>query len=356
MEKKEKKYKISEIIKEDLNFLEYPLWQIESQEMKCKKGPKKIIIEKSYGTYILDTIDGFPNHFDKTVLDWILHQAHKKDYRSREIITTRYEIARTLFSGKKKLKQYHYDRVMFALKKWHYIHVNFNGVFYQNGHHITKNFNIINSFMLNHDTSVLSIKIDDGFLQQQRDSSYFVYFDVATFRQIKRPISARLYEVLGKMFLDNKSWAIGLDKLAEKLTIFKRKNAKTYYPSDALPLIKRAVISYNEFAENKIDFLYKKEGNVCIFQKKPDTKKTSAFTPRAAQKTFTSAMKLRDSKQKKETNLAQQMDGCMEQFKALSADEQKKIRDEIKQPFYKILPNEKVRIFTYMNFNKQGSL
>ena len=59
---------------------------------------------------------------------------------------------------------------------------------------------------------------------------------------------------------------------------------------------------------------------------------------------------------KKETDLAQQMDDCMEQFKALSADEQKKIRDEIKQPFYKILPSEKVRIFTYMNFNKQRSL
>ncbi len=46
------------------------------------------------------------------------------------------------------------------------------------------------------------------------------------------------------------------------------------------------------------------------------------------------------------------MDECMEQFKMLSTDEQKKIRDEIKQQFYKFMPNEKTRIFTYMNSNK----
>lgn len=347
-----KKFK-TEIIKEDLNFLEYPLWHIENQGMKSKGGSKKIIIKKSYGTYILESIDGLPNHFDKMVLDWILYQAHKKEYKSREIITTRYEIARTLFHGVTKLRQYHYNRVLDTLKLWVGLRVNFNGVFYQNGSHITKNFNIINSFMINHDTGVLSIKIDDGFLQQQRDSSYFIYFDIARFRNIKRPIAARLYELLSKIFIGHKDWAVGLDKLAEKLTIFKRKNAKKYYPSDVIPLINRAVEGYNEFAETKVNFLYKKEENICIFQKKTEIKKSKISKFHVTQETFIPRTKVCDQTQQQSPDLAQLIDECMKQFKALSADEQNKIRNEIKQPLYTCMPNEKTRIFTYMNIKKQ---
>ena len=43
----------------------------------------------------------------------------------------------------------------------------------------------------------------------------------------------------------------------------------------------------------------------------------------------------------------------METFNALPADEQKKIRVQIKkQPFYKLMPDEEARIFTYMTMTK----
>ena len=78
---------------------------------------------------------------------------------------------------------------------------------------------------------------------------------------LKRPVSARLYEILIKTFKDRGEWQIGIIKLPEKLTLSER------YPSQILKKLNPAVNEINDNTELKINFNYNKKTHICTFTK-----------------------------------------------------------------------------------------
>ena len=80
-------------------------------------------------------------------------------------------------------------------------------------------------------------------------------------KKLKRPVSARLYEILVKTFKDREEWQIGIIKLPEKLTLSER------YPSQILKKVNPAVNEINDNTELKINFNYNKKTQICTFTK-----------------------------------------------------------------------------------------
>lgn len=269
-------------VKSDQNFLEYFVWGVENshEEILIDGGQKleQIILKTEHGYYRLKAANGIPSRLDKAILDHLLFMVlSNKNKEAREVVTTRYAVARAIFSDKKNLGAKELDRVMDALRRWVGLISEFNGSFYENGEYTTRIFNIIYNVNLAHKTGRLSIKFNEDFLHQHRESKYFRFFNVSTAKKIKQPLAARLYELLPQHFFKKSQWPIGLDKLAEKLTISKRKNTSGYYPSDVVPLIKRALEEYNKFAEVKLTFEFEKsKNNLCIFKKSPAIKSLPA--------------------------------------------------------------------------------
>ena len=339
---------MDETLKQDINFLEFPLWT--TDEHATSKN-NRLIIEREGGIYCITSPEGMPNHLDKILLHILLFELLRDANNTDCIIkTTRHELAKKLFPNNRSLGSKEYERVMSSLLRWKAIYIKFEGMFYANDEYTTRVFSIIDKFTLYRKTKLLEIKFSEDFIKQQRESSYFKYINITTFSSLKRPLSARLYEILAKTFVNNSSWSISLDKFAAKLTISKRKNATTYYSSDVLPRLIKSIAEYNEQAEHMVDFSYDKASNVCSFRRVKKEKKT--ITGKQKTESFKPARKsveLDENKSDTAIPLDKQKAAFMNEFRALSPDKQDIIKNAIKQEkFLNRILDEEMRIFTYM--------
>lgn len=246
------------LIKEDINFLEYPNWTVSN-----KAKIYSMIIHKENGFYEMKSSEGLPSRFDKVVLYYLLHVIFA-DYPSslkKEIITTRYEIAKNVLFQEKNFSKEKYDRIMLALKKWKAIYIRFEGVFYLHDHYSIKYFSIIDYVSLNKETNKLTIRFNECYLDQLTTCSYR-NIDFHEYKKLMRPVSARLYEILIKNLSNQQLWCSNIDMLGEQLTLEKRA-----YPSQILLALKPAVIDINTLTALSFEFDYDKDRSLCIFKK-----------------------------------------------------------------------------------------
>jgi hypothetical protein len=250
-----------EIIKEDINFLEYPNWVLDSRTKL-----KRLFIDKSNGIYEVISPEGMPTHFDKIVIYCVQYLLlSKTSLASRELITSRYEIARNIFKGK-ITGAYKFERIVKSLKKWKALYINFKGIFYEGDNYTERVFSVIDDIIHNPATKVLTIRFNEQYLLHLKETKFYRYIDFADYKRLTKAISARLYELLIKSFKQRDSWPINICNLAEKLTLEKRAKAKEYYPSDVLIKLKPAIAEINDKTELKISLDYKKDNNLCIFR------------------------------------------------------------------------------------------
>lgn len=251
------------IVKQDLNYLEYPNWVLDSRTKL-----QRLVVTKDYGTYELISPNGLPTHFDKLVLYCVLHKLwHATAFKELSFTTTRYEIATEILEGK-ATAPYQFERVLKALKKWQMVSISFEGVFYEGDAYTIRYLHIIEDVILNTKTKKLYIKFNEQYIHQLRESKFYKLIDFNEYKRLHRSISARLYEILVKTFKDRHKWHIDIQNLAEKLTIDKRSQAPRYYPSDVLTKLAPALIEINKKTELKINFSYDKVNSICIFSKK----------------------------------------------------------------------------------------
>ena len=262
------------VLKDDINFLEYPNWLISK-----RNSPKTYTIEKDNGEYVISTaenIDRLPDRLDKIILYYLMSLLMKNDFEDRIVDVSRYQIA------KEALGSFRYDRIMLGLRRWHKVSIDFNGTFYDGDGYSTRSFHIIDDIILKNNN--LKIFFNVQFLEQIRASQYFKLINFNEYKRLKKPTSARLYEILVKTFKDRGVWHINIIKLAEKLTIEKRKNIDTYYPSDVIVKLTPAVNEINKKTDLKIKFNYNKETQICTFTKvkqvrlmEPEDKSTTSL-------------------------------------------------------------------------------
>jgi hypothetical protein len=266
-------------LKDDICFLEYPTWLVSE-----KNTFKTFTIEKENGKYTIsttDNVDRLPDRNDKIVLYYLLHELFSNmKLSSSKIITTRYKIAKNIIDNKKNICKASYERIMLSLERWTGIFIKFEGVFYNGGGYTNRYFHIIDNVFLNKKTKELSIKFNEEYIKQLRETNYFKLIDFDEYKRLRRPVSARLYEILIKTFKDRDTWQIGIIKLAEKLTLEKREGKENYYPSDVIIKLIPAVNEINKRTGLKIHLHYNKETHVCTF-----TKVKQSDSPRSQDKT-----------------------------------------------------------------------
>lgn len=246
------------LVKQDINFLEFPNWVLNE-----KNRSEELIIEKDHGTYKLTTqADSLPTKTDKVVLYYLLLKVFEsKKTDNREVITSRYKIAKDVFCLKGKPGKTSYDRLWLSLKRWHKISVEFQGVFYESEEYTQRLFHIIDDVIFDKKTKQIKLRFNQEYLDQLKESNFCKYINYDEYKRLRKPISARFYEIIVKTFKERSVWKIEILKLKEKLTLSEK------YPSDLLKKIKPSIKEINEKTELKIKFDYNQESGVCTFTK-----------------------------------------------------------------------------------------
>ena len=250
-------------IKDDINFLEYPNWIITE-----RNAPKTFVIEKEQGVYIIsttDNVDRLPDRTDKIILYYMLKDIVQT--QNSRLVTTRYNILKNTFGNTSK--QY-YERIIVSLNRWLGITVLFDGNFFENDLYKKRGFHILDGYELVEKTGELIIDFNRQYLEQLRNTNYFKLINYDEYKRLKKPIAVRLFEILNKTFKDRDIWKIHIIKLAEKLTLEKRKNCKTYYPSDVLIRVNPAVTEIRKNTNLNVELDYNKQTHICTFIKIQD--------------------------------------------------------------------------------------
>ena len=322
------------MLKDDINFLEYPNWVID------RRGKTTVWkIEKPHGKYEIVSPFGLPQHFDKAVIYFLLYRLYReKKLKACALTSSRYEIAKNIFGGT-HFGKHTYDRIMKSLKRWKALSINFDGVFFEGDGHTIRFFSVVDEVVLHKETGELKIRFNEAYVNQLRDSKFYKYIDFEQYKKLHKSSAARLYEILVKSFKEQNEWAIGLQALAEKMTFEKREGAKVYYSSDVFRHLKPGINEINKKTDMLVDFQYNKESGICIFKKLAKPKST--FTAAVKEKT--------PDKKAPKVNTAKQMAACAAYFKTLPSGEQNKILEDInRQPFLKFLPDQNFQIYAYL--------
>lgn len=248
------------IIKDDINFLDYPNWAV-----GLKEQITNLNIKKDNGFYEIKCPEGLPGRFDKLVLYFLLHQlSQQASTTSHTVVTTRYEIAKSILFQEKNFSKEKYDRIMLALKRWKAIYIRYEGVFFDRDLSpcAIRYFSIIDYVSLDKKTNDLIIKFNDHYIMQLRNTNFYRLIDFYEYKKLIRPVSARLYEILVIYLYYQDLWCIDVMLLGEKLTLKKR-----FFASHILNAIEPAIKELNENTKLLFSFDYDKERSLCIFKK-----------------------------------------------------------------------------------------
>ncbi len=243
------------IIKEDINFLEYPMWVLSDDRER-----KSFSIKKENGEYQISSAFNLPVRVDRIILYYLLSKVLDKN--TNKILLTKYKILKNTIN---RFSKTDYKMLMDSLDKWASVYIKFEGIFYEGEAYSTRGFHIIEGYKITKDEHKIEIQFNQQFIEQLENTNYYKLVNFNEYKRLKRPTSARLYEILIKNFKSRKLWKIEIKKLSEKLTLSDR------FPSDISRRIKPAINEINKNTELKIDFsTYKNSDDetICIFKNK----------------------------------------------------------------------------------------
>ena len=232
----------NELVRQNINFMENPLWSL------SETPAKEFKITNDRGEFILKAGYKVPERTDMIFLLYLLKFSQENGYIEK-LELTRYEI---LKSCDLTICEINYARLKESLERWISIVTEFKGTFYDNNEYLTNTFHFIDSYSIDRKTKKLKISFNDQFLLMVKESNFVKYIDFEEYKQLKRPVSNRLYELLLKTFVNRKEWEIEALKLGEKLTI-QDKSGRGIYPSDVRAKIIPAINEINKNTELKIE-------------------------------------------------------------------------------------------------------
>ena len=225
----------NELVKQDINFLDKPLWFTDAK----KEGIG--LVWKDIDGYEYRCCYKLPDKVDMLFLLYLLLQSQRQDYKET-IEISRYQILKACGLLKSSTKHY-YARIEESLERWTNITIAFHGTFYDNKEYISIGFHIIDSYKIDKETKLVSIRFNPEWLLKVKCSQFFKLLSFEYYKALKRPVSRRLYELLVKNFKGREECFYKLTTLGEKLTLtFK-------YASDVLKAIKPAINEINKLAK-----------------------------------------------------------------------------------------------------------
>lgn len=225
-----------EKLKQDMNFLEFPLWV--QNEVEVSDGKDGYVWKDREG-FLYRSAHRPPVRTDFLFLSWLLLQSQQAGWE--EVVeTTRYAILKgcEIQSGK-----WWRDRLTESLRRWETVRLEFQGSFYDGRTYRTLHFGVIDSWSIEEKTGKMQIRFSPQWLLRIKESHFFKFLDLKLIRSVHSPLGARLYEILIKNFQGREAWKIDAALLARKIPM------SECYPAHIIPKIRTAVNEINEHTD-----------------------------------------------------------------------------------------------------------
>jgi len=252
-----------EMIKHNINFLEYPLW-----------FQDKYLAETSLNGFTWEDREGYiyrsgykiPTKTDAIFLLYFLLQSQENNYQP-EISVSRYQV---LKDCELSIDSKWYDRLQESLDRWLRVDIAFKGKFYDGEEYQHIAFHIIDSWSIDKSSKLLKITFSPNFLKMMMGKGFFKYINFNEFKALHSPLATRLYEILCKNFQGRSCWEIDALKMAQKIPMKER------FPAHIVPKIHTAVNQINKstISNFQLDVRHLERGVVILsFQKLSDNLK-----------------------------------------------------------------------------------
>lgn len=270
-----------ELIKQDINLLEYPLWfQDECEAEKSETGFTWRITKGENSDakeFVLKTSFKPPVKTDLIFLLYLLMQSQNQSWKD-EIKLSRYQILKQC--GLSRNTQW-YDRLEESLERWKKVEIQFNGAFYKGKEYETLHFGVVDSWGIEKETKKLRIRFSPEYLSMVQNTAYYRFLNFNQVKALRSPLATRLYQLLVKTFKNRDTWEIDSVLLAEKIPM------KQKFPAHIVLKIKPAMNRIYKYTDLKVTVEERKKARgeiVLVFTKeaaspkeKPLEKKTPPF-------------------------------------------------------------------------------
>ncbi|NVM20972.1 MAG: replication initiation protein [Desulfobacterales bacterium] len=206
---------MSEGLKQDMNFLEYPLW---FQNSRLATHQDDGYVWRGRDGFVYRTGYKPPTKTDYMFLCYLLLMSQQAAWQS-ELETTRYEVVKAcgMVPGKKC-----YDRLEDCLTRWKMVGLEFRGIFYDGNEYDIMQFGVIDDWDIHKKSKKLRVKFNKKWLLCIKESTFFKFLDLKEIKQLHSALSIRLYEILIKTFQGRDVWKIDAGKLAGKIPLAKK--------------------------------------------------------------------------------------------------------------------------------------
>lgn len=195
-------------IKQDINFLEYPLWMQSSQT-----ADGKVVTWEDREGYKFEASRGVPSKVDMLFLYYIMLESQNNNW-DNIVRISRYQILNACGMNPSKEKR---DRLIKSLEAWKRVTISFSGTFYSGTGYEFLEFGIINDWGIRESDKKLEIELNRKWIEKIKQSEFFKYLSFGQMKQLRSPLALRLYEILSKTFYKRLTWEIDVFKLAEKI-------------------------------------------------------------------------------------------------------------------------------------------
>ena len=242
----------NEIIKQDMNFMEYPLYTLSENpgknDISVVFGNKKFEVNVGYKT---------PNSTDMLFLYYFLKLSQENNYIN-EFRLTKYNVINNITNTN---GGYYYNRLKESLKIWRNTGLSFEGTFYNGKVYETMVFGVLDEGKIEKDGKVY-VKLNSTFLEIIEKSKFYRYINFEEFKRLRKPMARRLYEILKKSSLPLK---IEIIKLSKKM------NLSLKYPSDILKKLIPAINEISKQTDLKVEIEHYKNADnktICVIKNK----------------------------------------------------------------------------------------
>jgi hypothetical protein len=221
-------------IKQDINFLEYPLWM-----QSLEKPTGRVMIWKDRDGYTFESTRGTPSKVDMLFLYFILGESQSSNW-SEAVTFSRYKIFNACGMN---VGQKDRARLVESLEIWKRVTVSFSGTFYTGTEYQCLEFGIIDGWGIRENDKKIQVKLNSLWLEKIKQSEFFKYISFTQMKSLRSPLALRLYEILIKTFYKRSCWEIDIHRLAEKIPM------KEKYVAHITPKIESAVKRIREKTE-----------------------------------------------------------------------------------------------------------
>jgi len=260
---------MSERLKQDMNFLEYPLW---FQNSRFAAHQDDGYVWRDRDGYVYRTGYNPPTKTDYVFLCYLLLMSQRAGWQE-QIETTRYEVVKACGMVPGRVN---YDRLTESLTRWQMVGLEFRGIFYDGNAYEVMQFGVLDDWDIEKKTKRLRVKFNEKWLLCIKESTFFKFLDFQEIQRLRSALSIRLYEILIKAFQGRAAWEIDAVKLAGKIPMAQE------YASDITLKVRSAVKRINDHTSLTIllSVRHRERGKtVLIFEKNKAPAKTEPQNP-----------------------------------------------------------------------------